>query len=385
MQRKGMMVGSGRQGYYNVTGKDPMVHSLSAKGIKQPQNITLWNRSQRSLPKNPTQNKESLTNLQIGQVFDLEKHPRYKVYASEKSFVIGGGKSDFTNLSDATLVQQWRAETHGTPRYYELLQELGRRRDKKSGLEKLSQHQKVLGGKSTPEENKYIATTILQQLGGNRFRAFTGAKDFVIIEDGVQFSLPKAKDGINRVKITYDAGKDLYVMEFGMQRMVKDEYKYFPKGKLTDVYNEDLRQFFTERTGLYTSFGGKIPFSKKGIDVSALPIENAIYVPSTDKQQQPISQDKFDGRIMETEEFLSNLYGGFSRYEEVGGFKDFDKQKIIKEKGARVVSFSSRADAKDNQKAKQLKRWILSKQKAWGQQAIGYEREGDLFYINKRK
>lgn len=39
MQRKGMMVGSGRKGYYNVIGKDPMVHSLSAKGIKQPQRM----------------------------------------------------------------------------------------------------------------------------------------------------------------------------------------------------------------------------------------------------------------------------------------------------------------------------------------------------------
>jgi hypothetical protein len=39
MQRKGMMVGSGRKGYYNIIGKDPMVHSLSAKGIKQPQRL----------------------------------------------------------------------------------------------------------------------------------------------------------------------------------------------------------------------------------------------------------------------------------------------------------------------------------------------------------
>jgi len=34
--RKGMMVGKG-SGYKNVIGKDPMVHSQSAKGIKQPQ------------------------------------------------------------------------------------------------------------------------------------------------------------------------------------------------------------------------------------------------------------------------------------------------------------------------------------------------------------
>ena len=38
MARKGMMKGRGR-GYKNVMGKDPYVHSQSAKGIKQPQKI----------------------------------------------------------------------------------------------------------------------------------------------------------------------------------------------------------------------------------------------------------------------------------------------------------------------------------------------------------
>jgi len=38
MRRKGMMKGRGR-GYKNVMGKDPYVHSQSAKGIKQPQRI----------------------------------------------------------------------------------------------------------------------------------------------------------------------------------------------------------------------------------------------------------------------------------------------------------------------------------------------------------
>jgi len=40
-RRKGMMVGKGKKGYHNVTGKDPMVHSQSAKGIKQPQRINI--------------------------------------------------------------------------------------------------------------------------------------------------------------------------------------------------------------------------------------------------------------------------------------------------------------------------------------------------------
>jgi hypothetical protein len=40
MARKGMMVGKG-SGYKNVVGRDPAVHSQSAKGIKQPQAVNI--------------------------------------------------------------------------------------------------------------------------------------------------------------------------------------------------------------------------------------------------------------------------------------------------------------------------------------------------------
>jgi hypothetical protein len=41
MARKGMMVGTGKRGYHNVIGRDPAVHSQSAKGIKQPQQVNI--------------------------------------------------------------------------------------------------------------------------------------------------------------------------------------------------------------------------------------------------------------------------------------------------------------------------------------------------------
>jgi hypothetical protein len=41
MARKGMMVGSGKRGYHNIIGKDPHVHSQSAKGMKQPQSVNI--------------------------------------------------------------------------------------------------------------------------------------------------------------------------------------------------------------------------------------------------------------------------------------------------------------------------------------------------------
>lgn len=49
MARKGMMIGSGK-GYKNVMGKDPKVHSESAKGIKQPEKVYV---PQRIVPENP--------------------------------------------------------------------------------------------------------------------------------------------------------------------------------------------------------------------------------------------------------------------------------------------------------------------------------------------
>jgi len=36
-----MMVGKGKKGYHNVMGKDPYVHSQSARGIKQPQRLSM--------------------------------------------------------------------------------------------------------------------------------------------------------------------------------------------------------------------------------------------------------------------------------------------------------------------------------------------------------
>ncbi len=56
--------------------------------------------------------------------------------------------------------------------------------------------------------NQIIAKTILEQLGGGRFMAMTGAKNMVAIENGLQFDLPRTrhyvKDGINKVQVVLD-------------------------------------------------------------------------------------------------------------------------------------------------------------------------------------
>ena len=92
-----------------------------------------------------------------------------------------------------------------------------------------------------------VANTIVQQLGGNRFKVMTGAKNFLGGSNYLSFRLPKAKDGINYVKITLD-DSDTYIMEFG--RVHGTTYKIIET--LSGVYNDMLQEFFIEKTGLYT-------------------------------------------------------------------------------------------------------------------------------------
>ena len=99
-----------------------------------------------------------------------------------------------------------------------------------------------------------VAKTILGQLGGNRFRAMTGARNFVGSEDSLSFRLPGSggfcKNGINAVRITLN-GSDLYDIVYmrvrGSKVTVVEE--------ANDIYNDSLRDSFERVTGLATSLG----------------------------------------------------------------------------------------------------------------------------------
>jgi len=97
-----------------------------------------------------------------------------------------------------------------------------------------------------------VATEILNQLGGNKFRVMTGASLFVGGENSLQFKLPSAphfvRNGINSVRVTLN-GSDLYDVEFFKIRGVNVK----KIDALSDVYAEDLRRIFTDRTGLDVS------------------------------------------------------------------------------------------------------------------------------------
>lgn len=100
-------------------------------------------------------------------------------------------------------------------------------------------------------DTKTIAETILKQLGGNRFRAMTGAKNFIhgLNEKGqpnLSFKIPRSNK-ITHISIAL-SHLDLYDIEFiqvhGMKRTVLH--------RTTDVYNDHLQFAFADKTGLAT-------------------------------------------------------------------------------------------------------------------------------------
>lgn len=101
-------------------------------------------------------------------------------------------------------------------------------------------------------ETLRAASTIVEQLGGGRFVAMTGAKGFVALEEtperraGVSFRIGRNAKAINwvRVSLTY---ADTYTVEFG-----RGYKKARVVGTATDVYADMLGPVFESATGMYT-------------------------------------------------------------------------------------------------------------------------------------
>ena len=70
-----------------------------------------------------------------------------------------------------------------------------------------------------------IAKTIFEQIGGRRFAAMTGSKDFIDMGNGLRMSLARNKTSANRLDIIYDAGADLYNMRFYRKTFSKKTFE----------------------------------------------------------------------------------------------------------------------------------------------------------------
>ena len=93
-----------------------------------------------------------------------------------------------------------------------------------------------------------VAQTILDQLGGNKFIAMTGSKNFLGGENHLSMKLVKNQSGATHLRIELDP-TDTYKMEF-----LRCTKKGCSTVKMRDfVYCGELQSWFTAVTGLDTS------------------------------------------------------------------------------------------------------------------------------------
>lgn len=96
----------------------------------------------------------------------------------------------------------------------------------------------------------FFATQIIQQLGGQRFLAMTGARMLTYDRDnrGLHFTINghnAAGARVNRVRITLMAGDTYCIATFSVRRLMVRAVD-----ELDGVYADQLRDAFTRLTGL---------------------------------------------------------------------------------------------------------------------------------------
>lgn len=108
-----------------------------------------------------------------------------------------------------------------------------------------------------------VADVIYQQLGGGKFVAMTGAKDFVALKDGLRFKIGRNASRANMVVIKLN-GLDLYDVEFIKHTpynfKISKDGKSFKEiqesseviARLENYYADMLQEGFTKVTGMYT-------------------------------------------------------------------------------------------------------------------------------------
>ena len=96
--------------------------------------------------------------------------------------------------------------------------------------------------------NLTVAKTILEQLGGKKFCAMTGAKNLVGDENSLSMRIGRNSSNSNYLKITLNS-MDTYDMKF--YRLWRFEEKSVTE--YNNIYNDMLTDTFTAHTGMYTS------------------------------------------------------------------------------------------------------------------------------------
>jgi hypothetical protein len=161
----------------------------------------------------------------------------------------------------------------------------------------------------------------------------------------------------------------------------------YADGGMMDVRMEDTVQRMDDPNFADISYyakGGSLEDKIKKMlvdkDSFDLPLEMAVYVPSTEKANQIITKREFARRIEDVQTYLSQLFGGFSSVDVEGGYESNEKG-LIQEDVTKVVAFANRDGFED--KFIRLMNKITDWCRVWSQESIGFEFEGDLFYVSE--
>ncbi len=119
------------------------------------------------------------------------------------------------------------------------------------------------------------------------------------------------------------------------------------------------------------------PFPDKKLE--KLVVSIAIYIPNTEKDDKVIKDEDYKSRISQAQDFLLDLFGGYTLLGEGKGEFISKKGKRLKDKIARIVSYSD-VSKFDNEKEK-LYNWMVKKKEEWSQESIAFEFCGDLYYL----
>ena len=93
-----------------------------------------------------------------------------------------------------------------------------------------------------------VAETILEQLGGNKFRMMTGAKNLGGTENSLSMRIGRNSSNSNYLKITLNM-MDLYDVKFSKLTRKFEEKSVT---EYNDVFCDSLVEVFERHTGMYT-------------------------------------------------------------------------------------------------------------------------------------
>lgn len=120
-----------------------------------------------------------------------------------------------------------------------------------------------------------------------------------------------------------------------------------------------------------------LPFERLPKGITHLPLECVVYIPST-QGDRVIDAREFRARRDQAAEMLSSLFGGCRESMATGRYKAKDGS-IVSEEVAVLTGFG---DADDYERKRQeFLSWLIDKRDEWGQETLGFEFEGDLWYL----